>query len=59
MVVKYNTINAKDEILDYLDNCEIVYLEHHPEMLNIPISKNKILFEICKFYLNDTRFKIK
>jgi len=32
-------------------DCIIEFLRHHPEMENIPISYEKIAYEVTKFYL--------
>jgi len=40
--------NDTDEMLK---DCVQDYLQHHPEMEQIPISYNKIVYEIAKFYL--------
>lgn len=44
---------------ELLNLCEKLYREHHPELDKIYISKNKIIFEICDFYLKNTRYEIK
>lgn len=37
---------------DLLMQCKEEYLQHHPEMRKIPLSRNKIIYEISKYYLN-------
>ena len=31
--------------------CRKIYLSHHPELINIRISKSKILYEVMKYYI--------
>jgi hypothetical protein len=54
----YKTIAIKQKTYDYVEDCEFVYRKAHPEFERIPISKEKILFEICKFYLDKTERKV-
>lgn len=34
-----------------IDKCKKEYLNHHPEMMHIHITQDKILFEVCSFYM--------
>jgi hypothetical protein len=43
-------VKIKDTTNDLLDECIQVYLKHHPEMREIKISRNKIIFEIANYY---------
>lgn len=47
----YKTIKIDDETDELIDKCIEEYLRHHPVMKKILISRNKILYEITKYYL--------
>lgn len=47
----YKTIAIKPDISILLEKCKEEFLDHHPELQNMPISYNKIIYEIAKFYL--------
>ena len=47
----YKQIRVKKDTDELIDDCIAEYLKHHPEMRKIPISRNKIIYEIGKFYL--------
>lgn len=47
----YKQVKITSETDDLIKDCIDEYLRHHPEMKNIPISRNKILYEMAKFYL--------
>lgn len=34
-----------------LNDCKEEYLRHHPEMRKVPISQEKILYEVARYYL--------
>ena len=44
-------VYVDNETVELIDNCRLDYLHHHPEMKKIPISYNKIIYEIANFYL--------
>jgi len=54
----YKTIAIRPKIYNLIDDCEIIYRSHHPEFNSLVLSKNKILFEICKFYLLKTKLEV-
>jgi len=56
--MSYKTIAIKQKSYDLLDDCEFIYRKYHPELVLIPISKNKIIYEVCKFYLIKTEKKV-
>ena len=47
----YVTIAVTKEMKDRLELCKEDFLRHHPEFRSIPISYNKILYEVTRFYL--------
>ena len=47
----YKMIRIKEHTDELIDQCIRDYLRHHPEMREIPISRNKIIHEIANFYL--------
>jgi len=55
----YKPISVKTEVYNYLDDCIFIYRLNHPEMTEVYISKNKILYEIVKRYLKYTERAIK
>lgn len=34
-----------------LNQCKVLYLKHHPELAHLKITADKIVFEVCKYYL--------
>jgi hypothetical protein len=48
-----NTKNIRitKETDDLLEKCRLEYLKHHPEMRHVPLSYDKILYEIAFFYM--------
>lgn len=53
MSIMYKQIRIKDNTNDILNKCVQEFLRHHPELKEIPISRNKIIYEVCKFYLKN------
>ena len=47
----YMGVKLKRETFDLLQECINDFIGHHPELKHIPISKNKIIYEMAKFYL--------
>ena len=47
----YVKVAVRKETAEMLEDCKENYLEHHPEMQHVKITKDKILFEVTKFYL--------
>lgn len=47
----YVGIKIKKETNELLDKCLNDFLYHHPEFKEIPISRNKLLYEMALFYL--------
>ena len=40
--------SVKDSLMQ---DCKALYLKSHPEMEHIKLTENKVLFEICEYYL--------
>jgi hypothetical protein len=51
MVKKFKTINVSEKTKAMVKLCEEEYRTHHPELDAIPLSEDKIMFEVMKFYL--------
>lgn len=49
--MSYTNIRIKNTTNTLLDDCVNDFLQHHPEFKEIPISRNKIIFEIATIYL--------
>ena len=49
--MSYKTIAIKNNVSELLEEAKEEYLKHHPEFKEIPISNNKILFEVLEYYL--------
>ena len=49
----YKVIHVKNKTDNILMDCINEFLRHHPEMKEIKISRNKIIYEIAKFYLKN------
>lgn len=50
----YNkNIRIDSDVDEHLKKCVDEFLRHHPELERIHISYNKIIYEICKFYLKN------
>jgi hypothetical protein len=54
MSQKYKTISVNSELVLFIEDCEFVYRQAHPEFALVPLSKSKILYEVIKFYLKGT-----
>ena len=54
----YKNLGIDENLLPHLKECEIIYREAHPELNQMKLSKSKILYEIVKYYLRGTRFKL-
>lgn len=44
-------IRIDSKTYDMVEDCINDFIRHHPEFKEVPISKNKIIYEIAKFYL--------
>lgn len=51
LLVVYKQVKIRKNTDEILDDCVKEYLRHHPEMRNIPISRDKIIYEISIHYL--------
>lgn len=40
-----------DDVFEIVQQCEADYRSHHPELDKVPLSKNKIIYEMGKYYL--------
>jgi hypothetical protein len=49
-------IRIDEEVDEKVKLCKKLYREHHPEFDKIPLSKNKIINEMAKFYLDGTKY---
>lgn len=47
----YKQVKIKKETDEIIDQCEKSYRFHHPEFNQINLSRNKIIYEIAKYYL--------
>jgi len=47
----YKQYKIKKETDDLFELVKAEYLRHHPEMIGIPISKNKMVYEGWRVYL--------
>ena len=45
------TILVSPDVFDMIDACHKEYIRNHPEMKNVYLSKNKILYEVMQWYL--------
>jgi len=48
-------LDSKEERL--LEICKKLYLDIHPELEQVYISKHKIIYETLKFYLKKTKYE--
>jgi len=51
MGVTYSKLTVKKDTRKLLEKCIDEFRTHHPEFDEIPITQNKIIYEVCKFYL--------
>lgn len=49
----YRRLIVKDVTFELVHDCIEVFLKHHPEFEHIPITQNKIIFEMAKFYMKN------
>ena len=54
--MKRKPVILNENVFDMIPQCKEEYLKHHPEMKEVPISNNKILFEVMKHYLKKGLF---
>jgi hypothetical protein len=47
----YKVVHIKKETAELINQCKQEFLSHHPEMKQMPISYNKIIYEMAVFYL--------
>jgi hypothetical protein len=57
---KYVTYGVRQDTDELINKCIQLFIKQNPEFIKIPISKDKILFEMAEFYLdpegkNDTK----
>lgn len=53
----YRNVILKSKTFNYLNECKEEYLFHHPEMEHIPISNDKIIYEMEKLWLKTNKSK--
>jgi len=56
MVNKTNNnklIRISENTENLLNECEKEFIKHNPLMKEIPLSKNKIIHEVCEYYLKN------
>lgn len=51
LFVSYKKVNVDKETDDLIKECIDDYKKHNPQFEKIPISRNKIIYEVCKYYL--------
>lgn len=54
----YKSVAIREKSYSLLDDCEYIYKKFHPELKLIPLSKDKIIYEVCKFYLVKTEKEV-
>lgn len=47
----YVKLSIRHNTSELLKNCIKLYRQHHPELNHMPISQDKIIYEICKYYI--------
>jgi len=47
----YKQVKIKQKTDELIDQCVRSFRYHHPELDEIPISRNKIVYEMAIFYL--------
>jgi len=55
-MTKYTTFAYDKKLDSALNDCIKLFLDNYPELKSIPISKNKILYELVKFYLKGSKY---
>ena len=50
---QYKRVVIKSKTTELIECCRKEFLRVHPEFAEIPISYNKIIYEMAKFYLNN------
>jgi len=58
MTNKYISISINKQLNVYINKCEELYREHHPELDGVPLSRSKIIYEVLKFYLKNKKYDI-
>jgi len=53
MGLNYRKLSVKNKTYELVLECVIEYRKHHKEFDQIPISQNKIIYEMALFYLKD------
>jgi hypothetical protein len=51
MVKGYRRIDARADVFELFEQCEVEYRRHHPEFEGMPLSRSKILRQVCRHYL--------
>jgi len=51
IIMVYKQVKIKQKTDDLIDQCVKSFRYHHPELDEIPISRNKIIYEMANFYL--------
>jgi hypothetical protein len=46
-------IGVKINVKEMINKCKSEFLNHHPEYEEKPISNNKIIYEMAKYYLEN------
>jgi len=49
----YKLLPVKPNTAKAVEACKRIFRHHHPEFDEIPISFNKIIAELCKWYQKD------
>ena len=59
MAKQYHTTSLETDVVSLIPLCERLYRDNHKEFDTIPLSKNKILYEVILFYLKGTKYEVK
>jgi len=51
MVQSYTKITVKNSTNMMIKDCKKIFVKYHPEFEEIPISDNKMVYELAKRYL--------
>ena len=51
LLMGYKQVKIRKNTDEMLDLCVVEFLRHHKELKNMPISRDKIIYEISRFYL--------
>ncbi len=58
MVKHYESWAVESSLIPLFEDCMKLYRENHPELNYVEITRSKFLYEIFKFYLNGTKYRV-